>query len=517
MSIHKNQLIQNIDLSNDQLVKEALKRKEAVLSANQALVVVTGKRSGRSPKDRFIVRDASTSDTVDWGVVNQPIATEKFDQLWLRTTEHLQNKETFVAHLHAISDPEHYLPLQVTTELAWHNLFARHLFVIPSQYNADDKPSWQILNAPGLKTDPARDGVYSDGAVLINLTERRILLVGMYYAGEMKKAVFSSLNFILPMQDVLPMHCAANRGENGDVVLFFGLSGTGKTTLSADEDRYLIGDDEHGWSANSIFNFEGGCYAKCINLSKEYEPVIWQAICEQAIMENVILDEKTQQPDYANDKLTKNTRAAYPLTHIHKRVLEDHVAPPSALIFLTCDLHGVLPPVAILDRYQAAYYFLSGYTALIGSTEMGHTSDIQATFSTCFGAPFFPRPASIYANLLLKRLEETSSPVYLVNTGWTGGSCASGGHRFPIATTRAIVHAICNGDLKKAKSESYTGFGFKIPIQLPGVEQNLLNPAHNWLSEAEYREEAKKLIAAFQKNFKKFSVADEIAQAGPQG
>lgn len=515
MAVHRPQ--QHIDVSNDALMQHALTRKEGVLASNQALCVMTGKRTGRSTHDRFIVEDALTQDSVDWGVVNRPVVPRIFETLWKRATVYLQEKETFVSHVHVVADATHYLPLQITTELAWHSLFARHLFIMPEAYNPNNKTSWQILNVPGLKTDPEKDGVHSDGAVLLDLSNKRILLLGMLYAGEMKKAVFSSLNFILPAYDVLPMHCAANRGENGDVVLFFGLSGTGKTTLSADEDRYLIGDDEHGWSSNSTFNFEGGCYAKCIDLTEEREPVIWQAIRKGAIMENVVLDEKTLTPDYTDDKHTKNTRVAYPRTHIDKRVLDNRAEAPKAVIFLTCDLHGVLPPVSLLNQYQAAYYFLSGYTALVGSTEMGSSADIQATFSTCFGAAFFPRPAAVYAALLLKRLQETQSPVYLVNTGWTGGSYTSGGHRFSIATTRAIVRAICRGDLKDATYTVYPGFGFKVPTALPGVETSLLDPMKYSKNPESFQKEAQALIRDFQKNFEKFSVEDAIRQAGPTG
>jgi phosphoenolpyruvate carboxykinase (ATP) len=505
--VHRN-------LHSGLLVEYAVRRSEGLLADNGALVAYTGKYTGRTPKDKFTVKDPVTAELVNWGEVNQAFDPEKFDALFERVVGSLRGKELFVQDLYAGADPSYRLPIRVINEYAWHNLFVRALFVRPTNEELKThRPEFTIVSAPEFQANPQRDGTRSEAFIIVSFTRKIVLIGGTKYAGEMKKSIFGVLNFLLPQNNVFPMHCSANVGKNGETALFFGLSGTGKTTLSADPERLLIGDDEHGWSPKGIFNFEGGCYAKCIKLSKENEPQIWNAIRFGSVLENVTLDPDTHVPDYNDDSRTENTRCAYPVDYIEGAVIPGIGTHPRNIIFLTADAFGVLPPISKLSTDQAMYHFLSGYTAKVAGTEAG-VKEPQPNFSTLFGAPFFPLRPKVYAEMLGRRMQEHGTQCWLVNTGWFGGPYGVGS-RMKLKYTRAMVNAAIEGKLNNAEFEKDPAFGLTVPKAVPDVPAEFLRARDAWSDKAAYDKTAADLAARFAKNFEKFDVPANVKAAGP--
>lgn len=505
------------NLSVPQLVEHALIRGEGKLADNGALCVETGKYTGRSPKDKFIVDEPGSRDSVLWNDLNCPISEAHFERLYQRVLDYVQGRDLYIFDGFVGADPDYQFGVRVVNEFAWQNLFVHQLFRRPTKNELEThKPDFLVISVPGLQGYPELDGLNSEAFIVLHQTRQIVLIGGTHYAGEMKKSVFSMLNYKMPQRGVLPMHGAANIREDGNTALFFGLSGTGKTTLSADPDRQLIGDDEHGWSDAGIFNFEGGCYAKTIRLSQENEPQIWSALRFGALLENVVMHSATGVLDYDSDRLTENTRAAYPLEYIPNASTTGVGNHPSTIIFLTADAFGVLPPIARLTREQAMYHFLSGYTSKLAGTERGITEP-QSTFSACFGQCFFPLSPTVYAEMLGDRLQQhPETRVYLVNTGWSGGPYGVG-HRIPIKYTRDMVSAALNGNLEQVNFTQHSIFKVWVPDQVPGVPAELLNPRNTWSDPAAYDEKAQALAAQFAKNFCQFaaSASEEIASAGP--
>ncbi|MEO6809014.1 MAG: phosphoenolpyruvate carboxykinase (ATP) [Isosphaeraceae bacterium] len=505
--VHRNR-------SQAALIEDALTRGEGTLTHQGALVFLTGAYTGRSPKDKYIVREPSCEDEIDWGTVNQPFAPDRFDALLRRVRAHLAGREVWMVDAFAGTDPVHRLPIRVVCERAYHALFSHQLLVRPTpEEQTAHRPEFTVLAAPDFKADPKRDGTRSEVFVILNLAQKLVLIGGTLYAGEIKKSVFSLLNTLLPRQGVLPMHCSANVGERGQVALFFGLSGTGKTTLSADPARHLIGDDEHGWSDDGVFNIEGGCYAKCIRLNRYNEPEIYEAIRFGTVLENVVIDPDSRVPDFADASLTENTRAAYPIEFIPNHVPGGRGGHPEQILFLTCDAFGVLPPLSRLSPEQAMYHFLSGYTAKVAGTERGLGSGPEAVFSTGFASPFLTLPPFRYADLLGQKLRRHQCDAWLLNTGWTGGPYGQG-ERISLSHTRALVEAVLNGTLDGLPFATDPIFGLAYPTTCPGVPSALLNPRASWPDTAAYDAQARDLAQRFQTNFARFPRAEEAIRAG---
>lgn len=505
------------NLDPAELVEDCILKGEGVLTDTGALAIETGEFTGRSPKDRFIVKDDITKDAVWWGNINIPFDADKFDALYNRVTAYLANREVYVRDAYVCADNNYRMNLRVVNELPWSNLFAYNMFLRPTKEEIKNfEAEWSIINAPGFKADPEIDGTRQHNFAILNFTKKIILIGGTGYTGEIKKGVFSALNFILPHQkDVLAMHCSANIGKDNDTSVFFGLSGTGKTTLSADPNRKLVGDDEHGWAANSVFNFEGGCYAKTIDLTAEKEPQIFDAIKFGALLENIQFEEGTTKVDYANSEITENTRVSYPIHHIDNIANPSVGTVPSNIFFLTCDAYGVLPPISKLTPGQAMYHFISGYTAKVAGTEAGITEPVTA-FSACFGAPFLPLHPTKYAEMLGTKMKESNVKVWLINTGWSGGAYGTGS-RIKLKFTRAMITAALNGELDQVNYNTHEVFGLNMPESCPEVPQEILNPKNTWEDKEAYDAKANKLAEAFVNNFDQFAeyANEEIMAAAP--
>ncbi len=506
------------NLSPDELADISIKKGLAKRASSGAINVSTGEFTGRSPNDRFIVFDNITEDTVWWGDINLPFETHKFDLLYDHMVEYLSGKEVYVRDGYACADPKYRMNIRFVTELPWSNLFTYNMFLRPTEEElVDFDPEWLVINAPGFHAGPTMHGTRQHNFAILNFTRKVVLVGGTGYTGEIKKGIFSALNFILPHQkNVLSMHCSANKGKEGDTALFFGLSGTGKTTLSADPNRYLIGDDEHGWSADTVFNFEGGCYAKCIDLSAEKEPDIFNAIKPGALLENTVFFPGTDKVDFSDGSITENTRVSYPIQHIRNIAEPSIGAAPKNIFFLTADAFGVLPPIAKLTPAQAAYQFISGYTAKVAGTEAGITEPVTV-FSACFGAPFMPLHPTVYGEMLSKKMQESGANVWLVNTGWSGGPYGVG-QRMSLKITRALIAAALEGKLDDVAYTTHEIFGLAMPTRCPGVPTEVLDPKNTWADKADYDAKANHLANEFIINFEKFKAdaSAEVLAAAPK-
>tara|TARA_Y100001936_G_scaffold250849_2_gene304813 strand:- start:5923 stop:7533 length:1611 start_codon:yes stop_codon:yes gene_type:complete len=500
-----------------QLYEAGLRRNEGVLSVDGAFVTETGEYTGRSPKDKFMIEDPSIQEDVWWGPVNQPLGADKFSGVHARMMDYLKDKEVFVQDCYCGADPTYRLPVRIITENAWHSLFARNMFLQPANEElAGFTPEWTVIHAPDFHSIPDSDGTNSEVCILVNIPAKTVLVGGSHYTGEIKKSIFGVMNWILPALGIMTMHCSSNVGPAGDVAIFFGLSGTGKTTLSSDSTRTMIGDDEHGWSDNGVFNFEGGCYAKTINLSAEAEPEIYAASRRfGTVLENVVLDPVTRTPDFDDGSLAENARSSYPIDFLDNVSDTGMGGHPDNIVMLTADAFGVLPPISKMTAEQAMYHFLSGYTAKVAGTERGMTSGAEATFSTCFGAPFLPRHPTVYAKLLGERIAKHKSNCWLVNTGWSGGAYGVG-ERMKIAHTRAMVRAALDGKLATSGVAQDPNFGLLVPEGCPDVPSDVLAPRNTWSDKGEYDNTAQHLAKQFEENFKQFEshVEDEVNKAG---